>query len=229
MHNEVKIQPIAYIQNDFHTKFAIPRQGGLVDSIKGTIIFEKEYRDINALRGLENYSHIWLLWHFSEANSEKWKPTVRPPRLGGNKRVGVFATRSPFRPNPLGLTCVKLESIEYDTKHGPIIHVCGGDLMNNTPIFDIKPYLPHIDRIDNAKGGFALEVHNQKLEVEIPEDICNELSGQSVMQLIALLEQDPRPHYHNDPERVYGFCLANHEIKFTVYDNTLKVVSIHSV
>lgn len=224
--NNICMTPIAKIITDFPTKFGIPRQGNLIDSIKGRIVFEKEYRDQNALRGLEEYSHLWLIWYFSESDRKQWSPTVRPPRLGGNKRMGIFATRSPFRPNPVGLTCVKIDKIDYDTKDGPVITVIGADLMNNTPIFDIKPYLPHIDAIPDAEGGFASEVHNQKLNVFIPQHIGQELDENTIEQLKALLEQDPRPHYIEDVERVYGFAFKDLEIKFKVNKEDLQVLSV---
>lgn len=217
---------IARIQNDFPTKFGIPRQSGLVDSLQSQIVFEPEYRNPDALRGLEDYSHIWLIWQFSEAVREHWSPTVRPPRLGGNTRMGVFATRSPFRPNPVGLSVVHLEKIVLHGTNAPFLMVTGADLMNGTPIYDIKPYLPHIDSHPKAKGGFAVEVATHRLEVVFPAVWLEQVPPHLRDGLIELLAQDPRPSYQHDAERVYGFQFAELEIKFTVQEHHLTVVSV---
>ncbi len=220
------MRPIAYIRSAFPSKFGIPRQSGLVDELQSRIIFEPEYRNPEAFRGLEGYSHIWLLWEFSEAKRQNWSPTVRPPRLGGNKRVGVFATRSPFRPNPIGLSVVRLEEICLHTTEGPVLNVRGADLMDGTPIYDIKPYLPHIDSHPEASGGFAKEAATYALEVIIPEQWESKVPQEHRAALAAVLAQDPRPSYQNDPERVYGFVFAGMEVKFTVQGNVLTVCSI---
>ena len=197
------LKTIAHIHTDFPTKFGVPRQSGLVDT-KAEIIFEPEYRSEEAVRELEMYSHLWLIWEFSESVRDTWSPTVRPPRLGGNKRVGVFATRSPFRPNPLGLSCVRLESIEYRTSEGPVLHVVGADMMDGTPIYDIKPYLPYVDAHPEAKGGFAEEVKDYRLEVEFPEEWLKLIPEEKRAVLLEILAQDARPSYQKDEERIYG-------------------------
>ena len=222
------MKPIARISSPFTTKFGIPRQSGLVQSLRGKIIFEPEYRVPEAFRGLEGYSHIWLLWEFSEAKRDGWSPTVRPPRLGGNKRVGVFATRSPFRPNSIGLSVVKLERIEYDSPEGVVLHINGADLMDGTPIYDIKPYLPHIESIPDARAGFSAEASKYSLCVDIPEDIAEKIPPEHRNALLEALAQDPRPSYQNDPERVYGFAFAGMEVKFRVGGGTLYVTDVES-
>ena len=219
---------IAHIYTDFSTKFGLPRQSGLVEEIKGKIVFEKDYRNPEAFRGLEDFSHIWLIWQFSESVRESWSPTVRPPLLGGNTRMGVFATRSPFRPNPIGLSCVKLERIEYTKTDGPVLYVCGCDLMNGTPIYDIKPYLPYADSIPQASGGFTSTLDERKIDVEISDLLLKKVPEQKRETLLAVLGGDPRPSYQNDPERVYGFEFAGLEIKFTVSDKNLTVIDIIS-
>lgn len=224
--HELTLRPIAYIHTDFPSKFGIPRQSGLVSSLHGTIIFEPEYQNPDALRGLEEYSHIWLIWEFSESIRGSWSPTVRPPRLGGNQRKGVFATRSPFRPNPLGLSSVKLESIEWNTPHGAVLHVLGADLMDKTPIYDIKPYLPYVDSHEDATGGFAHLHKDEKLEVIIPNQWQAMLSPQDLASITGILQQDPRPAYQKDPERIYGFSFSNMEIRFTVKEKTAVIQSI---
>ena len=221
---------VAKIHTDFKTKFGIPRQSGLVKELKGRIVFEPEYRNPEALRGLEGFSHIWLLWDFSEAHrdDESWSPTVRPPRLGGNQRMGVWATRSPFRPNNIGLSSVRIVSIQLQTPEGPVIEVEGADLMDGTPIFDIKPYLPFTDSHPNAKGGFA-EEQNQKtepLKVEIPSDIERLFDAEKLKALRGVLAADPRPHYQQDPERIYALEFADWEIKFQVRGNNVVVVGV---
>lgn len=220
------LHTIAHIHSAFPTKFGIPRQSGLVEELRSQIIFAPEYRNADAFRGLEGYSHIWLLWEFSEAKRDTWSPTVRPPRLGGNKRVGVFATRSPFRPNPIGLSVVRLEKIELHTPEGPVLHVCGADLMDGTPIYDIKPYLPHIDSHPEAAAGFSAQAAEHALTVVFPEPWESLVPPEHRAALRAVLAQDPRPSYQNDPERVYGFAFAGMEVKFTVQEGTLTVCGI---
>lgn len=214
---------IGHIQSDFTTKFGIPRQSGIVKEIKGKIILEKEYRVAEAFRELEGFSHIWLIWQFSEAVRDNWRPTVRPPMLGGNTRVGVFATRSPYRPNSIGLSAVRLDKIEYTADYGPVLHVSGADLMNGTPIYDIKPYLPFADSIPDATDGFAGKAVRQKLCVDFPEELKSIVTHDKLDALIAVLADDPRPTYIDDPERVYGLTFGGYEIKFTVRDNLLTV------
>ena len=217
---------IAHIHSDFPTKFGIPRQSGLVESLKAKIVFEPEYRNSDALRGMDEYSHLWLIWEFSEAKRDTWSPTVRPPRLGGNKRMGVFATRSPFRPNPIGLSCVKLEAIDFATENGPVIIVSGADLLDGTPIYDIKPYLPFADSRPDAIGGFADTVKGDQLQVQCSEEVMLQIPKQHRQAVIDILAQDPRPHYQQDPTRIYGMEYANMEIKFRVEDTTLVVCKI---
>lgn len=217
---------IARIKSDFTTKFGVPRQSGLVDSAKAKIIFEREYRDPQAFRGLEQYTHIWLIWQFSEAVRESWSPTVRPPRLGGNTRMGVFATRSPFRPNAIALSSVKLDRIEFDSELGPVLHISGADLMDNSPIFDIKPYLPYTDSHPEASNGFALATADAVLKVEIPDELLRLVPESRREALHDVLAQDPRPAYQNEPERVYGFEFAGFEVKFRVSGDILTVLKI---
>lgn len=219
------IHPIAHIHNGFTEKFGIPRQSGLADNLS-KIIFEPEYRNPEAFRGLEAYSHLWLIWDFSEAHREHWSPTVRPPRLGGNTRMGVFATRSPFRPNSLGLSCVRLDKIEYDPADGPVLTVTGADLMDQTPIYDIKPYLPYVDSIPEAEGGFSDDVKDQSLHVVFPEEFVKQLTENQSLCLMQILAQDPRPHYQQDAGRVYGMSYDGLEIQFTVKGDTLTVCSV---
>lgn len=217
---EMKI--IARISTPFKTKFGIPRQSGVTPDVKGEIMFEPDYREIEAVRGLEGFSHIWLIWCFSESVSDKWSPTVRPPRLGGNVRMGVFATRSPFRPNPIGLSSVVLERIEYTDDRGPVLHVRGADLTDGTPIFDIKPYVAYADSHPDASGGFTDTAEFKKLCVELGDGVTPPLSE----GLIEVLENDPRPRYHDDPERVYGMEYDGREVKFRVRGDTLTVIEI---
>ena len=217
---------IAKIRTDFPTKFGIPRQSGLIEELKGTVVFEPEFRNPEALRGLEDFSHIWLLWEFSEAgNDGKWSPTVRPPKLGGNTRKGVFATRSPFRPNSIGLSSVRLEGIEHTEKYGTVLHVSGADLMDGTPIFDIKPYVPYSDCHTGATGGFSKD-GSEKLSVVFSGELLKKVHEEKRNALIKVLELDPRPAYQNDPERVYGFGFAGMEIKFMVCENILTVTDV---
>ena len=222
---EYSFKVIARIESDLTDKFGIPRQSGLLRALKSTIRFEEEFRNPDILRGLEGFSHLWLLWIFSENVRDTWKPTVRPPRLGGNTRLGVFATRSSFRPNPIAMSCVKIEEIRTGSS-GPEIIVSGADLMNGTPIVDIKPYLPYADCIKGATGGFAENAPDKRLHVSFEEGLSNRLTKEKRETLEELLSQDPRPRYQDDPERVYGFGFAGREIKFKVDGNDLTVISI---
>ncbi len=217
---------IAKIETDFPEKFGIPRQSGLIEELKGTIVFEPQYRNKEALKGLEGYNYIWLLWQFEGVERDTWSVTVRPPRLGGNKHMGVFATRSPFRPNPIGLSSVKLERIELDTQRGPVLHVSGIDLRHNTPIYDIKPYLPYVDCHTDATGGFAHEVKDYELQVVFPEELLKCIPEEKRQAILAVLRQDPRPSYHNDPERKYGVTFAGFNVCFTVAENLLTVIEV---
>ena len=220
------VKPVARIFSDFSSKFGIPRQSNLIDSLEATVVFEKEFRNPDALRGLEGFTHIWLLWQFSENMRENWSPTVRPPRLGGNERVGVFASRSPFRPNPIGLSCVRLAAIENDPVNGCVLRVIGADLMDGTPIIDIKPYLPFADCMPEAKGGFATPLKEYALEVDLPEEIAAALPEEKREVLRQVLSQDPRPAYHGEKDRIYGFPFAGFEIRFTVDGKKLTVKEI---
>lgn len=221
------IVPIAHIHTDFPKKFGIPRQSGLVQGLEGMIVFQPEYREPEALRGIEGFSYLWLIWQFSQSICKEWSPTVRPPRLGGNKRVGVFASRSPFRPNSLGLSCVKLESVNlHHPDLGPVIYVSGIDLMDGTPIFDIKPYVSHGDSRPEAKGGFSAQVKDYELEVEFPKRWLQLIPEEKRTPLIQVLAQDPRPAYQKDPKRTYGFVFAGMEIKFTVEGKMLRVEKV---
>lgn len=218
------IKPVAKIKNGYNEKFGVPRQSGLTPDIKSEIIFEKEFRDENLIRDIEQYSHLWLIWGFSE-NNEKWSPTVRPPKLGGNKRVGVFATRSPFRPNSLGISVVRLEEIK-NSSDGKILVVSGADLVNATPIFDIKPYLPYVDSIPDAKGGFSEEFKDDVLKVIIPESIKNNLLLEDITEITSILSLNPKPQYQSDEERIYGLSYKNFEIKFRCNEEEIKVIEI---
>ena len=223
---DLNIKTIARIESDFPEKFGIPRQSGLLRTLKSVIRFEPEFRNADALRGLEGFSHLWILWIFSENVRDTWKPTVRPPRLGGNKRLGVFATRSSFRPNPIAMSCVKIEEIRTEGKNGPEIVVSGADLMDGTPIVDIKPYLPYTDSIADATSGFAIGEPERSLHVEISAEQLSAFPQAKREALVDLLAQDPRPHYQDDPERTYGFAFAGKEIKFRVNGDTLTVIQI---
>lgn len=220
------MQVIAHINTEFPTKFGIPRQSGIIESLKGSIVFEPEYRNPDAIRGLEDFSHLWLIWEFSEAKREGWSPTVRPPRLGGNTRKGVFATRSPFRPNPIGLSSVKLEKIEMDPKLGPILHVSGADLMDGTPIYDIKPYIAYTDSHPDAVSGFANKPAEYLLDVEVAKELIDIVPEKQRESLIAVLAHDPRPQYQDDTERVYGMAFDQYEVRFKVKDLNLTVIDI---
>ena len=219
------MRPIAHIHSDFATKFGIPRQSGVVGSLQAEIIFEPEFRSRDAVRGLEAFSHIWLIWEFSENVRADWSPTVRPPRLGGNVRMGVFATRSPFRPNPIGLSCVRLEDITFSDARGPVLHVAGADLMDGTPIYDVKPYLPYADAHPEALGGFAPSP-KETIEVECPPELLQKLPEGRREALLGVLAQDPRPQYQNAPERVYGMSFGGWDVKFRVKDGVLTVLSL---
>ena len=216
---------IARVHSDFPEKFGIPRQSGLTD-LPSVIIFEPEYRVKEAFRGLELYSHIWILWEFSEAAQKYWSPTVRPPKLGGNTRKGVFSTRSPYRPNPIGLSAVRLNRIEFDAEKGPVLHISGADIMDNTPVFDIKPYLPYADSYPDAKGGFALQNKEGLLKVSFPEPLLEMIPRDKREGLISALSQDPRPAYQDDPERVYTMSFGGFEISFKVKEETLEIIDI---
>ncbi len=218
------LRPIAHIHTQFPEKFGIPRQSGLVEDLRARVVFEREYRIREAFRGLEDFSHLWLLWQFTE--SRGWSPTVRPPRLGGNQRMGVFATRSPFRPNPIGLSCVKLEGVDYDAPDGPALLVRGADLLDGTPILDVKPYVPLADCRPDAKGSFSDDHREDRLSVDIPPALLEKVAQDLRPALLGVLSQDPRPSYQKDPERVYGMAFAGMEIKFTVDGDTLHVIEI---
>lgn len=222
--NYMKI--IAHIHTDFPSKFGIPRQSGLVDELEATIVFEPEYRNPDALRGIEEYSHIWLLWQFSECADKEWSPTVRPPRLGGNKRMGVFATRSPNRPNSIGLSSVRLIGTEKTDEYGTVLKVSGADLLDGTPIYDIKPYLPYVDSHPDATNGFALDEKEGSLEIFFPDELLSVIPENKRKALIAVLKQDPRPGYHNDPERIYGLDFAGYDVRFRISENNLTVTEI---
>ena len=217
---------IAHIHTDFPTKFGIPRQSGIIASLQGLIVFEPEYRNAEAIRGLEDFSHIWLLWQFSETIRDSWSPTVRPPRLGGNVRKGVFATRSPFRPNPIGLSSVRLEKVDIDPKLGPVLHVSGADLMDGTPIYDIKPYIAYTDSHPDAVSGFASTPAEYLLEVDFPETLLQQVEPSKREGLKAVLAHDPRPQYQDDPERIYGMAFDDLEVKFQVQEGQIKVVEV---
>ncbi len=219
---------IARIHNDFKEKFGIPRQSGLTGELKSKIVFEPEYRNPDALRGIEGYSHLWLIWQFSESVREDWSPTVRPPRLGGNKRMGVFATRSPFRPNPIGLSSVRLEAVEVTKAEGTVLVVSGADLLDGTPIYDIKPYIAYSDCHTDAVSGFADPVREYRLKVEFCKDLLSKVDVSKQKSLIEILEQDPRPSYQNDPDREYGMRFSDYEIFFKVDGETLIVTRVES-
>lgn len=220
------MKTIAKIRTDFPTKFGIPRQSGLVEELQGIVIFEPTYRNSDSLRGLEDFSHIWLIWKFSTDTGDSWSPTVRPPKLGGNTRVGVFASRSPFRPNSLGLSCVKLEKIEETEKHGTVLRVSGADLMDGTEIVDIKPYIPYADCHPDATGGFSKDSSAPRLKVQYNEQIITPLPDEKRNALIKVLELDPRPAYQDDESRIYGFGFAGFEIRFSVSGDTLYIKEI---
>ncbi len=219
-------KPIGWIESDFSQKFGIPRQSGLAESLKARVVFCPEFRIREAFRGLEGFSHLWLIWQFSQNRRDNWSPTVRPPRLGGNRRLGVFATRSPFRPNPIGLSCVRLDHIEWDSPDGPVLHVLGADLLNGTPIYDVKPYLPYADSHPEACGGFASDLPQNLLTVDVPPQLAEKIPADKRQGLVEALAQDPRPSYQNDPKRVYGMAFAGFELKLTVAEKVLRVIDV---
>jgi len=227
--NNVTIQIIARMHSDFATKFGIPRQSGLVEELRSTIVFEPEFRNADALRGIEDFSHLWIIWQFSEAVRQGWSPTVRPPRLGGNTRMGVFATRSPFRPNNLGLSSVKLLCVEHTEEFGIVLHVGGADLMDGTPIFDIKPYIAYGDSHPEARGGFTDKAGKFLLQVEFPPHLLALLPESKRAAAIGVLSHDPRPSYQRDPDRVYGLTFAGFDIRFRVADDRLYVTEVQKV
>lgn len=224
----MEIKPIAHIRTDFPEKFGIPRQSGLAKTLRGRIVFEPEYRNPDALRGLEDFSHIWLIWEFSANRStSSWQPTVRPPRLGGNVHMGVFATRSPFRPNPLGLSCVKMDSIEFSSPDGPVINVCGADLMDGTPVYDIKPYIKYADARPEAVCGYVDRLEERSLKVVFPSELADRVADKSVIPpLMETLRLDPRPSYHDDPERIYGLSFSGYNVRFRVAGQVLNVIDL---
>lgn len=224
----MEIKPIAFIKTEFPEKFGIPRQSGLAKDLRGRIIFEPQFRNSDALRGLEGFSHIWLIWEFSaNRTTREWQPTVRPPRLGGNTHLGVFATRSPFRPNPLGLSCVEIDSIDLFTDEGPVITVKGADLMDGTPIYDIKPYIRYADSRQQALCGYVDSLEERSLKVVFPSELSSRIEDTSVIpSLVETLRLDPRPSYHDDPERVYGLSFARLNVKFRVNGEVLTVVDV---
>ena len=229
MPQTIPMTVIAHIRTAFTTKFGVPRQSGLVPEVKATIVFEPEYRNPDALRGLEGFSHLWLLWHFSEVRQEGWSPTVRPPRLGGNARMGVFATRSPYRPNPIGLSCVKLVGIEHTENEGDVLLVSGADLLDGTPIFDIKPYIAYGDSHPEAKGGFTDTAGEFLLQVEFPAELLRILPEEKRDAAIGVLSHDPRPSYQRKPGRVYGLTFAGFDIRFQVNGDVLTVEEVNKV
>ena len=224
--NDITIRVIARMKSDFPTKFGIPRQSGLVEELHSTIIFEPDFRNPEALRGIEEFSHIWLIWQFSEAVRQEWSPTVRPPRLGGNTRMGVFATRSPFRPNNLGLSSVKLLGVEQTKEYGTVLHVAGADLMDGTPIFDIKPYIPYGDSHPDATGGFTDQAKNFILQVQFPQHLLNKIPQDKQAAAIGVLSHDPRPSYQKQADRIYGLNFAGFDIRFQVNGDTLTVLEV---
>ena len=221
-----EVKPIAFMHSDFDSKFGIPRQSGLVEQLRSTIVFAQEFRNPDALRGIEDFSRLWIIWQFSEAVRQGWSPTVRPPRLGGNTRMGVFATRSPFRPNNLGLSCVTLLGVERTESYGTVLHVGGADLMDGTPIFDIKPYIPYADAFPDAEGGFTTGAGEYLLEVNFPEELLSRLPEDKRDAAIGVLSHDPRPSYQKDSDRVYGLRFAGFDIRFSVKDSILTVVDV---
>lgn len=226
---DVSMHIIARMHSDFPSKFGIPRQSGLVDSLHSTVVFEPEYRNGDALRGLEEFSHLWLIWQFSQAVRSDWSPTVRPPRLGGNTRMGVFATRSPFRPNAIGLSSVRLLGLEQTADSGTVIHVAGADLMDGTPILDIKPYIPYADCHAEALGGFADQAKSYLLQVQCPPELLTPIPEEKRKALLDVLSHDPRPSYQNDPDRVYGMAFGNANVRFRVHDTCLTVLEIQPI
>ena len=219
------LRVIARVHSEFPGKFGIPRQSGLVPELRARVVFEPEFRNADALRGIEGFSHLWLIWQFSEAVRDTWSPTVRPPRLGGNARMGVFATRSPFRPNPIGLSCVKLEGLGQEEGLGTVLYISGADLLDGTPIYDIKPYIPYADAHPDARGGFAA-APAETIPVDCPEELLSLLPPQQAKALLGVLSQDPRPGYQDDPGRIYGMDFADWDVRFRVSDGVLTVLQI---
>ena len=226
---EVTMQVIARMHSDFATKFGIPRQSGLVEQLRSTIVFEPEFRNADALRGIEDFSHLWIIWQFSEAVRQGWSPTVRPPRLGGNTRMGVFATRSPFRPNNMGLSSVRLLGVEHTAEFGTVLHVGGADLMDGTPIFDVKPYIPYSDCHGDATGGFTDTAADFLLEVDFPLELLKKLPSEKQDAAIGVLSHDPRPSYQKNADRIYGLTFAGFDIRFQVKDSILTVIEVNKV
>lgn len=227
--NDTKMKIIGYIHTDFKEKFGLPRQSGLIESLTGEIVFLPEFRTKDAFRGLDEFSHIWVLWKFSESERKTWSATVKPPRLGGNKRMGVFATRSPFRPNDIGLSCVRLNEVCYDEKNGTTLKVSGIDMMDGTPVYDIKPYLPYADSKVDATGGFAARQFDYALEVVFPEELLLILPKEKRESAVEVLKQDPRPAYQDDPDRKYGVAFAGYDIRFYVRDGVLSVCEVENL
>ncbi len=223
------IEPVAYIRTDFKDKFGIPRQSGLVGELSARVVFVPKYRNPDALRGIEGFSHLWLLFGFSKARREEWSPTVRPPRLGGNKRIGVFASRSPFRPNSIGLSSVALERVETTPDEGDVLIVRGADLLDMTPIYDIKPYVPYADVHEDARGGYTEEIQRLRLSVDVPEKLLNKIPEEKRAALIGCIAEDPRPSYQEDESRVYGMRFAELDVKFTVSGTVAKVVDVQTI
>lgn len=223
----MNISPIAYIHTEFSEKFGVPRQSGLAGSLRGTVVFTPEYRNADAVRGLEGFSHLWMIWGFSANRHDEWQPTVRPPRLGGNDRMGVFATRSPYRPNQLGLSCVEIEAIDFKSADAPLIYVRGADLMDGTPIYDIKPYIKYADSRPQAVCGYVDALQERRLTVDFPDSIASVVADRAVYEaLVETLSLDPRPSYHSDPEREYGLSFAGFNVRFKVCDDLLTVISV---
>ena len=223
----MEIRPVAYIRTEFPEKFGIPRQSGLAERLSGKIVFEKEFRNPEAFRGLSDFSHLWLIWEFSANRHSEWQPTVRPPRLGGNAHMGVFATRSPYRPNPLGLSCVELETIDFEDPEGPVLYVRGADLMDGTPIYDIKPYIRYADSHPDAVCGYVDELSERKLRVKMSPALVAKVDDDDVLAaMVEMLSLDPRPSYHNDPHREYGLSFAGYNLRFIVCDGVLEVIDI---
>ena len=229
MNDNCFLDVIAHLRGPFPSKFGIPRQSGRIPEIRSRIVFTPKYRNPDALRGLEGFSHLWIIWRFSETETDSWSPTVRPPRLGGNQRMGVFSTRSPYRPNPLGLSCVKISSVVLSSEEGPYIEVLGADLMDGTPIFDIKPYLPSADCVSDAVGGFADPVNGYSLQVSDPDGVLAGLSHEQADLICAVLAEDPRPAYQKDPQRVYSFECAGFRISFRVEDQRAVLCNVISM
>ena len=227
--DDIRLKAVARIRNDFSSKFALPRQSGIIRTLESTVVFEPAFRNPDMLRGMDGFTHLWLIWGFSQNQRKSWSPTVRPPRLGGNTRMGVFATRSPFRPNPLGLSCVELKSVDLTVPSSPTLIIAGADMMDGTPIYDIKPYLPYTDSIPAARGGFAHSAPAAPLTVDFPVQWLSMIPVEKQETLITVLSGDPRPAYQNDPKRIYGFGYAGFDVRFTVSGERLAVVEIEKL